>query len=234
MKKLLSLIFLIILSFSAFAQEKFKAEVTGVVDGDTITVRDSTGRQTSVRLVGIDAPELAQEMGAEARAYLANLLASKKVFVEGAKRDVYGRLVAKVLLKNIDISLEMVKAGFAWHFKKYEKEQSEADRKIYSDAEIAARNSKKGLWINLNAIEPGEFRAMKKRLDEARAQEERGRQAVNTTPSETNRVILELPPTMNPTPGVHVPERTVHVRGYVRSDGTVVRPHTRGAPQRKN
>ncbi len=44
--------------------------------------------------------------------------------VEYQKRDRYGRIVGKALLDGIDVCLEQVKAGFAWHYKKYQAAQS--------------------------------------------------------------------------------------------------------------
>lgn len=46
----------------------------------------------------------------------------------------------------------------AWHYKKYQREQTATDRKLYSDAEIAARKEKRGLWQDLDPILPWECR----------------------------------------------------------------------------
>ena len=57
-----------------------------------------------------------------------------------------------------DINLEQVKAGMAWHYKDYEREQSPAEREIYARAEDEARKARRGLWIDANPVEPSEFR----------------------------------------------------------------------------
>ncbi len=76
------------------------------------------------------------------------------------ERDRYGRIVGKVLLDGIDVCLEQVKAGFAWHFKKYQHEQSLEDRRLYADAENQARNNGLGLWRENNPNPPWEYRRL--------------------------------------------------------------------------
>jgi hypothetical protein len=90
---------------------------------------------------------------------LSDLVFGKSVEVVGDKIDKHGRLVGKILLEGRDINLQQVKDGFAWHYKQYESEQSESDRKAYADAEIAARTSKSNLWSIANPIAPWDFRA---------------------------------------------------------------------------
>ena len=55
-------------------------------------------------------------------------------------------------------NLEQVEAGMAWHYKKYQREQSPSDRIEYSDAELEARRQKIGLWSDPNAIPPWDYR----------------------------------------------------------------------------
>jgi len=54
----------------------------------------------------------------------------------------------------------------AWHFKRYEAEQSPENRIAYSAAEREARAAKRGLWSDSEPIPPWEFRAAKGLLDE--------------------------------------------------------------------
>ena len=56
------------------------------------------------------------------------------------------------------MNLEMVKASLAWHYKKYQREQTEFDRKLYSQVENEARENKRGLWFDVKAIPPWKFR----------------------------------------------------------------------------
>ena len=135
-------------------------KVVKVADGDTVNVLDRTKTQHKIRLGGIDAPEQKQAFGRKATQNLAKYVAGEYIEVEYDKRDRYGRIVGKLLKDGRDIYLLQVKDGFAWHYKFYEKEQSELDRMLYSSAEIEARNKTIGLW-SAPAVPPWEFRKKK-------------------------------------------------------------------------
>ncbi|MFB3088146.1 MAG: thermonuclease family protein, partial [Acidiferrobacterales bacterium] len=114
---------LIGLSLAAPA-DSLTGKVVKITDGDTLYVLDANYQEHKIRLAGIDAPERRQAYGLASRKHLASIVAGKQVTVEYQKRDRYGRIVGKVLLDGIDVCLEQVKTGFAWHYKKYQHEQS--------------------------------------------------------------------------------------------------------------
>jgi endonuclease YncB( thermonuclease family) len=143
------------LSLSAIA---FEGKVVGVSDGDTITVLDSKKEQHKIRVAGIDAPEKGQDFGSKSKEHLSDLVYDKTVNLPDAKIDKYGRTVSRVLVGNKDAGLEMIKAGMAWHYKKYEIEQSPADRASYGAAEVNARNARVGLWSQGTPTRPEDFR----------------------------------------------------------------------------
>jgi len=132
--------------------------VVRIADGDTVTVLDATNTQHRIRLQGIDAPESHQAFGTQSKKNLSDMIFDKDVTVVYDKTDQYGRLVGKILLDGKDINLEQVKAGMAWHYKEYEREQSPNDRELYAHAEDEARSARRGLWVEANPIEPAEFR----------------------------------------------------------------------------
>ena len=111
-----------------------------------------------IRLQGIDAPERRQAFGTKSKEYLSNLVAGQVVTVEYHDLDRYQRILGKVLLDGEDINLEQVSSGMAWHYKKYLREQSSADRIRYSDAELEARRQKLGLQRDLNPVPPWNYR----------------------------------------------------------------------------
>src|SRR6185312_13484309 len=119
-----------------------------------ITILDSAHVQHRIRLAGIDAPEKRQAFGNVSKQHLATLVYRLPVRVEWTKRDRYGRIIGKVYQHGTDVCLEQVKAGLAWHYKRYEKEQTPADRESYAAAESAARVQKLGLWADASPIEP--------------------------------------------------------------------------------
>ena len=133
--------------------------VVGVTDGDTITVLDASNVQYKVRLAGIDAPERTQPFGQRAKERLAELLAGKAIEVETEKMDRYGRTVGKVHADGRDANLAMVVSGFAWHYKKYQEEQTPSDRMLYDSAEQDARAARRGLWADPAPIAPSDWRA---------------------------------------------------------------------------
>lgn len=148
---------LLALAFTANA-EAITGRVVGVADGDTITVLDGDKVQHKIRLAGIDAPEKKQPFGQRSKQSLSDLVFAKSVTVETDKLDKYKRNVGKVLVGGVDANLEQVKRGMAWHYKAYEREQSPADRKAYSDAEDAAKAARRGLWADTEPVPPWDFR----------------------------------------------------------------------------
>jgi endonuclease YncB( thermonuclease family) len=82
--------------------------------------------------------------------------------VDYSKYDRYQRILGKVLVGGEDVNLEQVEAGMAWHYKKYQGEQSTSDRVKYSDAELEARRHKLGLWHDPSPVPPWEYRQAKR------------------------------------------------------------------------
>lgn len=127
--------------------------VTQVVDGDTITCLIE-GRTPRIRLFGIDAPEARQPFGPEAAEYVRRQTLGEQVDVEFIEMDRYGRWVAKVWLEDRTfLNEKIVRAGFAWWYRKY----APKDQGL-SDAEMAARAGRVGLWRRPNPVPPWEFR----------------------------------------------------------------------------
>ena len=135
-----------------------EGKVIGVHDGDTVTVLDQDNKKFTIRLQGIDAPELKQEFGAVSQKNLSSMVLGKQVSIVWTKVDKYRRTVGTIMLDGRDINIEQVKAGVAWHFKKYEDEQSPTDRLTYAAAEQAARAAKLGLWKGETPLAPGDWR----------------------------------------------------------------------------
>jgi endonuclease YncB( thermonuclease family) len=145
-------------------------KVVAVTSGDSITVQDQRKKQHKVRLAGISAPEKHQPFGNRSEQRLADLLYSKDVDVEWKKYDRYGRIVGKVTLadpktchlfqikcpKTLDAGLDQIRAGLAWHYRDYKKDQSAEDRYEYSSTELHAQTSRIGLWSNRFPFPPWE------------------------------------------------------------------------------
>jgi endonuclease YncB( thermonuclease family) len=132
-------------------RETFTGQVVGIADGDTLTVmRD--GRRERVRISGIDAPEGGQAFGRRSRQHLASLAFGQQatVILEGADR--YGRLLGRVVVEGLDVGLEQVRQGYAWHYTRYS-----SDRQLAA-AEREARAARRGLWADGSPRPPWELR----------------------------------------------------------------------------
>lgn len=128
---------------------QFRAVVTYVNDGDT--VRIDTGK--TVRLLGIDAPELhhpdrpSERYAAEAKQTLSGMVMGKKcIFSYTAKRkyDVYGRVLAHINCGGVHINAEMVGSGAAYYYERSEDRLSLGLKKL----EVEAKKRKAGVWFD--------------------------------------------------------------------------------------
>jgi endonuclease YncB( thermonuclease family) len=138
--------------------EILAGRVVKIADGDPRTVLDASKQQHRIRLTGIDAPERKQAFGTVSKQHLAELVFGKVVEVEWHKRDRYQRILGKVLVDGVDVNLEQVRAGLAWHYKHYARDQQPAERSLYAEVEEAAGLNRVGLWRDPAPIPPWDFR----------------------------------------------------------------------------
>ena len=66
--------------------------------------------------------------------------------------DRYGRLVSRVQVDGIDLSVALVAEGLAWHYTQY------SDDPELARAEAQARAAEIGLWSQSSPVPPWEFR----------------------------------------------------------------------------
>jgi micrococcal nuclease len=132
----------------------FNGKVIKIVDGDTYDVLTSDYKTIRIRMNGIDAPEKKQAFGQKSKDYLGGLCFGKTVLVKPKSYDRNKRLIADTYTPdNKDLSREMVRAGYAWHFKKYSKDKNLADDENH------ARSVRAGLWTDNQPIAPWDFRS---------------------------------------------------------------------------
>lgn len=153
-----------------------EATVTAVVDGDTIRVRYGNGTTETVRLVGVDAPEVRAEnapdefegvpetaagrrclrdageaAGDAARDRLAGATVGLGFDPEEDRRDVYDRLLAYVYVDGEQFNYRLVAAG---HARMYD--SGFVERPRYAAAEARARAAGRGVWACAEPPTPGE------------------------------------------------------------------------------
>lgn len=138
--------------------ETLTGRVVAVADGDTVTVLDAEHRSYKVRLSGIDAPEKKQAFGQRAQQSLSEMVHGREVRVTAQKKDRYGRVVGRLQRGEMDVNLEQLRRGLAWHYKQYEQEQAPDERERYREAEAQARTQRMGLWRDAQPVPPWVFR----------------------------------------------------------------------------
>ncbi len=132
---------------------ELSGRVTRVVDGDTLDLLDAANRQHRIRLHGIDTPESGQPYGRAATRALADRVAGEGVGVDVKDTDRYGRTVGVVYLGGDNINTALVKAGYAWWYRKYAPFSDEL-----RVAEAEARKAGRGLWADPNPVPPWDWR----------------------------------------------------------------------------
>lgn len=142
--------------YSPALADTIQGKVIKVADGDTVTIIDNQVNKRRIRLMGIYAPEKNQPYGDASTQRLGELVSGRIVTIEYQKRDRYKRIIEKILVdppgeifcmaldcvNKIDTGIEQIKRGLAWHYKKYQGEQSENHRKTYGGAEVEVRNKR--------------------------------------------------------------------------------------------
>jgi endonuclease YncB( thermonuclease family) len=185
--------------------------VTGVHDGDTVTVNG-----VNIRLDSIDAPELAQTYGAQSQASLSRLVMGQSVKVAYTKSDRYGRIVGAVFTGACQYAnLEQVQSGSAWFYRAYQCEISAPARTLFDQAEAAARAARSGLWSEASPSAPWFYR--------------------NGNAPAIPTCELAAPtwagnPTTTPPVATSPICYQVWVNGYTKANGTVVSGYYRNSP----
>ena len=109
----------------SFDGQTHQANIVKVYDGDTVTAVfhfHDDYYQFSIRLLGIDTPEIRTKspsekiLGLQARNFLRSLVLEKIVTLECHKFGKYGRILGTIWIDGKNINQTMIECGFA---KKY-------------------------------------------------------------------------------------------------------------------
>ena len=102
---------------------EYRATVTKVYDGDTVTVDIDVGfgitiRKQKLRLLGVAAPEVRgpeKEEGKKSRDVLRKLILGKKIIIKTKKdkKGKYGRWLAEIFLDDQNINKWLITEGHA-------------------------------------------------------------------------------------------------------------------------
>lgn len=137
--------------------EKLLGRAFAVYDGDTCKLEIPGGKVEKLRFAHIDAPEKKQRGGLEAQKFLANMIDGRDITVIVNTTDRYGRKVADVYYDGHYVNAEMVKNGYAWHYKSFDKPGSKVYQD-FQDLEQQARRNRLGIWSDNSPEPPWEYR----------------------------------------------------------------------------
>lgn len=150
-------LFVLIMVAALSARAEVLAGTPRVIDGDTLAFGPR-----HVRLMGIDAPELAQRCGSGAgwacgqwaRGQMLRLTGRRQVTCDGQQQDQYHRLIARCRVGRTDLGAAMVTAGAALDYRRYSR--------VYVAQERMARAARRGIWSG-PMLSPAAFRAAERR-----------------------------------------------------------------------
>lgn len=139
----------------AFAAS-LQGKVTKVFDGDSLLFQPAGGgKPLEVRLKDIDAPEICQPGGADARDYLQEVVQDKLVKLETGATDTYGRTLAVLTVDEMNMNQRLVAEGHAWSIR------TKWNQGPFVAQEKMATALKRGVHANPGAIQPAEWRRNK-------------------------------------------------------------------------
>ena len=117
--------------------------VTRVPDGDSLEAQVQGLGRLRMRLAYVDAPELDQPWGREARDALATLVLGATPQFRLLARDRFGRAIAILSVRDVVYNEHLVREGHAWAFYRHMPKRL---RGRYRHLENTARTSGAGLW----------------------------------------------------------------------------------------
>lgn len=140
----------------------FSGKVTKVLDGDTFEMieigKDNKEPITlRVRLAHVDAPELGQAFGAEAKARLESKVVDKEISVLTDKDDRRGHSDALVFADDKWVNEDMLSEGFGWLIE--EGIGGDMAKATLPEAFEKAQAAKLGLWADPSPIPPWAWKA---------------------------------------------------------------------------
>ncbi len=161
-----------LLLLSVANAEILQCQVQDVIDGDTFICLDAQQQQVTILLANVDAPELKQAYGQEAKQALSEWIKGKNInflpvnselfCTREPNMDAKGRICADIGLEGYlterenssperSVNYQMIEQGNAWlapspiHL---------LGMTIYHKAEQDAQEAKRGLWADTDPVAP--------------------------------------------------------------------------------
>ena len=145
----LFLFFFLIFPLASFACDKCDI-VIDVIDGDTVIVL-CEGKKRPVHLVTVDAPQLKQPYGKEAREFTRKLLLNNVVSITYMDRS---RAYDIVSADGQSLKWGLIRAGLAWYPENHRENALRDVKDKVGKYERKARRARKGLWAQDKPVPP--------------------------------------------------------------------------------
>jgi len=139
---------------------RVRGNVLAVEDADRVKVATDDGVIQSLVLLGVDAPDVKQDLYKKAKKRLEELVKDKDVTVI-IRTNGNDENVAVVYAGSDDVGLKLIQEGLAWYSVNRSREQPVADRDAYQKAEASAKAAGSGIWKDKNAVAPWTLRGEK-------------------------------------------------------------------------
>lgn len=147
---------------TSFGQARFAGKVVEVLDGRTLVI-DSNAGKIKVELQYVETPAAEQSLHSVAREHLSKIAVGKVVEFQPV-RISDGFTIGRVTIGGVDLSLQMIRDGAAWHEPAERSGQKPAEAIEYASNQALAQAEKRGVWSVADLKTPWQVRAEKEEV----------------------------------------------------------------------
>jgi len=158
MKKTVFIILLTLIIPMNVSAKKVKVKLDKCIDGDTVSIIDKNKKESKIRFLAVDSPEIDKEepYSNEAKEFTCNLLKNaKNIYLEDDKKadkyDKYERKLSWVWADDTLVQIELIKNGYAKVAYLYDDYKYASELKKY---EKMAIDEEINIWSNKDSQEP--------------------------------------------------------------------------------
>ena len=124
---------------------------TGVLNGNLFQCVDFNNKTHLVKMADMEAPELEQPYGREAKNYLKSNIYNRKITVKIRGNSGKDMLRGELYFEKKNLNREMIRLGLSWS------DRNNGDS-LYRRLENEAHSNGTGLWSDFSAEYPADFR----------------------------------------------------------------------------